>query len=210
MAHVDSRRLKGLVRATTANGQSQRAVETPPDYRHCGLVAPALFPKRINTREKEVTLSRVQRGVCGGRECSVVQPAAPALGAWTLIGPTLARNEQACGSSPLLPHPDANLANLANLANFAALPTTSALAGNIGRPCSSSSASPPVLLLTLILPPPPPSFSSPLPWWPFPLTTDVELVVRAGLFSSPHFAPPGRPWESNPLPHPPTLRIYTN
>ena len=83
----DFGRLKGLVACSQWSHSQwpiQCAVEpfwlpkTPPDYRHCGLVAPALFSKRINTREKRLSKIKLdEASVAVGRAtlCSLLAPA---------------------------------------------------------------------------------------------------------------------------------------
>jgi hypothetical protein len=156
-----------LAAAATANGQWTVLLRTcglflltkaTPDYRRCGMAAPALVSMGLETREKEVKASR---GVGGGREprWRVTCRLRPLHARRTLIGQSCQKRPSVWMITAAPAHPDAKPPPRGSLALGK---TTILLLLHL------------LLLLPSFLPHPPPPPSSPpssLSWWPFPLTT---------------------------------------
>jgi hypothetical protein len=103
-SHVCPWRLKGLLLAATANGQSNvpfrllLLTKAAPDYRHCGLVAPAHFSKGLETREKRLKLDEASVAV-GRAMCRLM----PLHGSLHPDRPSCQKRTKTCGSSQHLP-----------------------------------------------------------------------------------------------------------
>lgn len=154
--HVCPWRLKGLLLAATANGQSNvpfrllLLTKAAPNYRHCGLVAPAHFSKGLKTREKRLKLDEASVAVGRARgERRAMCRLMPLHGSLHRDRPSCQKRTKRVDHCSTCPS-EANLAALGEM---------------------SVHPSPPVLFPTLILPPPSSSPPPPLSWRPFPLTT---------------------------------------
>jgi hypothetical protein len=128
-----------------------------PDYRRCGMAAPALVSMGLETREKEVKASR---GVGGGREprWRVTCRLRPLHARRTPIGQSCQKRPSVWMITAAPAHP---------------IPTPNHHRGGVSALGKTT-----ILLLLLLLlsflphpPPPPSSPPSSLSWWPFPLTT---------------------------------------